>query len=284
VIQFAAPEWWIILPILVYGGWYWPRLRLWQPLRAVCLLLLVLLLTQPRLRTHTAGLDLWVLVDRSASAADMVAGQLAEWEALLKRSQSSDDRLFFVDFADSPIRRERGETVIYTGNRSQTNTAQAIQYALAQLSASRSSRILLLTDGNSTEPLDHVAERLVQHHIPLDYRLLVPASAHDAQILRFELPTRVQAGEAFLLELQISAAVDGTLPYEVTRDGVIVRQGVADVRQGRSVVQFSDRLQMPGAHRYHVAIQPAQDVRPGNNQAVGWVEVVSGPRVLLVTA
>ena len=284
MIHFVAPEWWMILPLFVFCGLYWRRLRLWQPLRAVCLLLLVLLLTQPRLHTSSAGLDLWVLVDRSASAAEMLEGNLAEWEGLLKTSRSSHNRLFFVDFADAPMRRGNGEAAVYTGNRSRTQTAQAIRYALSQMPASRASRMLVITDGNSTEPLQGVAERLVQQHVPLDYRLLAPSDVHDFQVQRFALPSRVQSTEAFLLEVQITGDRDGHVPYVVTRDGVIVRRDTVRVHRGRGVVQFSDRLQNAGAHQYRVEIRPEPDARPGNNLAVGWVEVLGKPHVLLVTS
>jgi hypothetical protein len=42
------------------------------------------------------------------------------------------------------------------------------------MDVSRASRLLVLTDGYSTEPLHDIAERLTQQHVPLDYRLLTP--------------------------------------------------------------------------------------------------------------
>ncbi len=45
------------------------------------------------------GLDLWVLVDQSDSATDLLRPRLPEWETILEKSKGASDRLFFVDFA-----------------------------------------------------------------------------------------------------------------------------------------------------------------------------------------
>ena len=57
-----------LLPALAVAGWRWRGLRLHEPLRAAGLAVLVLALAEPRLRRASAGLDLWVLTDRSDSA------------------------------------------------------------------------------------------------------------------------------------------------------------------------------------------------------------------------
>src|SRR4051812_24865936 len=100
MIRLVSPEWLLCVPILI-GLAFWRRgLRLWQPLRAACLVLLVLILLQPQLRRLGRGLDLWVLVDKSVSAADALEPRLPEIQALLERSKSADDRIFYVDYAN----------------------------------------------------------------------------------------------------------------------------------------------------------------------------------------
>ena len=108
MIRFLTPEWWLLAPLLAVVGLSWKRLRLWQPLRLVCLILLVLVFVQPQVRRLGQGLDLWVLVDRSASAADGMAAHLPEWETLLERSKGLNDRVFYVDYADVPVVRAEG--------------------------------------------------------------------------------------------------------------------------------------------------------------------------------
>ncbi len=152
MIRFAAPEWWMLALLLLVVGFAWRRLALWLPLRAVCLALLVLALMQPQVRRLSQGMDLWVLVDRSASAADGMAARLGEWETLLERSKGPDDRLFYVDYADVPVVRGEG-TGDYSESAQATRTQLAIRHALSQMTSGRAARLLALTDGYSTEPL-----------------------------------------------------------------------------------------------------------------------------------
>lgn len=84
-MRLAAPEWLIFVPLLFFVGWYWKRLALWRPLRAVILAVIVLLLTRPEWQAVTKGLDVWVLVDRSASAEDLLQPRFPEWEGILDR-------------------------------------------------------------------------------------------------------------------------------------------------------------------------------------------------------
>ena len=282
MMRFAAPEWFLLALLLLVVGFAWRRLRLWLPLRALCLALLVLALTQPEIRRLGRGLDLWVLVDRSASAADGVAARLGEWETLLARSKGPDDRLFFVDYADVPVVRAQG-TGDYSENTQATRTQLALRHALAQMTTGRAARILAITDGFSTEPLGDLGERLVRQRVGLDYRLVTPPSATDYGIDDLRLPARVQPGEPFILELDVTGTPDATVPFAVRRDGQPLSTGSVVVRDGKGQARFTDRLAAGGAHRYEVLLTAANDARSGNNRAENWIEVVAGPRLLLVT-
>jgi hypothetical protein len=71
-MSLALPQFLFLLPIWLLAGWRYPQLELWRPLRVLLLLLLTLLLCDPRLVWKSGGMDLWVLMDRSRSAQDLV--------------------------------------------------------------------------------------------------------------------------------------------------------------------------------------------------------------------
>ncbi|HET7238672.1 MAG TPA: hypothetical protein VFI76_06585, partial [Terrimicrobiaceae bacterium] len=106
MLRLAAPQWLLLLPALVALAWQFPRMRLWSPLRAGCALLLVLCLARPEIRRGAAGMDLWVLVDRSDSAQGSVEPRRVEMERLLEANRTPTDRLCFIDFASSPFLRD----------------------------------------------------------------------------------------------------------------------------------------------------------------------------------
>ncbi len=282
-MTFGFPRWLLLLPVLVAAAWVWRPLGLRRPLRFLCLGLLVLVLAEPRSRGLAPGLDLWVVVDRSASARGLIAPRIDEIESLLRKSAGSHDRLFFVDYAEEPVLRGDNPEERFAGPVEGTDTALALRYALARMDPDRAARILLLTDGFSTSPLGDVSERLIRQGVPLDTRIFFPETARDHRITDFRIPARVQIGEPFLLDIRV-AGPDGEIPLAIFRDGSEIGRETVEIRDGHAVIRLTDRIARAGACRYRAEIRPAGDAFPGNNHAEGWIEVVGGPRILLLTA
>jgi uncharacterized membrane protein len=289
MIQFAAPHWFLLLPAVALAGWFWRGLHLERPLRAACLLLAVLLLAEPRVRRQGDGLDLWVLVDQSDSGWEDLAPRLAEMETILAKSRGVDDRIFHVDFADEAVTRGallRGGAAAteYAGRRTATRLASAVSYALGQMPADRAARILAITDGYSTEPLDRLAEKLVEKSVALDLRLPPGREVDDFSLAVFRVPRRVQAREGLLAEVVVRGGRTARVPLEILRDGKPIGKREVEVAEGVGRVRFTDRLAAPGAHKYTIRILPDGDPIAGNNQAEQWVEVQGGGGGGLVTA
>lgn len=276
----AAPQWLLLLPAFGLVAWRWPRLALWKPLRAICLILLALFLTRPELRMSTPGMDLWMLVDRSASAAEQLGPRLPEIERLVAAGKGRNDRLFLVDFASAPMERQQG--IAFEPSLDTTRLRLALEYTLARRDPTRAVRFLAVTDGYSTETLDGLETALKKAGVPLDVRWETTA-VDDARLNDLTAPTRVQPGEGFLLEVQGLAPADGEIPYEVLLDGERVGTGQMNFTGGRGAARVAMRLSRPGAHKFDVRLL-SHDSRPGNNTANAWVEVVSGPSVLLISS
>lgn len=279
MIHFAALSWIVFLPAVIALIWF-GRVR--TPLRILCLGLFALVLLEPQIRRLGDGLDLWVLVDRSASAADALTPRFAEIKGLLERSKSADDRILYVDYAE--LAQMQGEAdEIPPHKQQQTRTALAIQLALGRMATDRAARLFVITDGYSTEPLTHLSERLARQAVALDYRLVAPIGAQDYRISRLGLTTRAQSGEPFLIEVEVAGEPDGPVTVEIARDGVNIGRAPLYLKKGTAFARFTDRLTTPGAHRYTAQVSAANDARPGNNRVEKWIEIAGGPRVLLLT-
>lgn len=286
-MRLGAPEWLLLLPLLVVAGWLWPHWHLLRPWRAACLLLVLLVLVKPEIRRTSDGLDLWVLVDQSDSAADEMQPLLPEWEMLLERSRGADDRLRFVDYAGEAVERGaqlRSGSTAFTGARTATRTLSAARHALSLMDSRRSSRLLVLTDGYSTEPLDELADRLQRQQVALDYRLATSTVVGDVRLAALTLPRRVMRNEAFLIEVTAQSDEEQTVPVEISRNGVSIGSRTIKITNGTGRLRLTDRLGQPGSSLYEVRLLPTKDSLPGNNAAKQWVEAAGGPRVLLVTA
>ncbi len=282
-MSFGAPEWLFLAPALAVLGWRVPALRLHDPLRGSCLLVLMLALADPRWRFGEDGLDVWLLVDRSDSASSATVAQSSEVISILERTRKTGDRVIVVDYAAEAVRRDRGDAVL-RGSTKQTRTGNALEFALAQRADDRTTRMLLLSDGFATEPLGPVAEQLLRSGVALDYRLVGREGGADFRVTGVETPVRVLPGEAFLVQFAVAGTKDGDVPWEVSRDGRAATSGTVSIRKGIGRVRLTDRLAAGGAVSYQVRLRPLEDSHSENNVASSWVEVAAGPRTLLVTA
>lgn len=288
-MNFLAPQWFLLVPVLAAAAWQWPRLGLHRPLRIVCLALIVLLLAGPRIRRQGDGLDLWVLVDQSESARESIQPRLGEWQTILEKSRGPDDRVLFVDFAGDAVTRGAllragAAPTEYAGSRDHSRLATAIGHALGQMRPDRAARILALTDGFSTEPLAGLADKLVARGVALDTRLPPRPEMNDYAVERLDLPPRIHSREGVVGEITIRGGVDRAVGVEILRDGRPLAKASVDVVGGGGRLRFTDRLGAPGAHRYEARLVDAADAFPGNDRAERWVEVQGSGRVLLVTS
>jgi hypothetical protein len=285
MITFDAPEWFILLPALAFLAWRWPRLGLARPLRASALVVAVLLLADPRLPSRSGGLDLWVLLDRSASTEDAVDRDLPEWRRLLLEARPGRrDELHFLDFAADVIPAPPdGGTSLYSSRRGATRTAQAISHVLARQSKDRPARVLVMTDGFATEPLREAAAKLQAEGIPLDFRRFGQIADGDTRLSRFEAPSRAQPGEAFVLRVTVTGDGDAVVPVRFTRNGQPAGEASVQLKGGRGSLEMVDRIDSGGSHVYEATLLVPNDPHPANNMAKTRVQIEGGPRVLLLT-
>ncbi|HSF19699.1 MAG TPA: VWA domain-containing protein [Vicinamibacteria bacterium] len=278
------PHWLLLLAALAFTAWYWPRPRLRRPLRFASMVLCVLVLTRPYLRDRGDAIDLWLLLDHSASAHELVQPREDEIVSLLERSKSRNDRVLIVEFADEVRLRGRsdGEPLSDLGER--TRLASAITFALSSEDSGRNRRLLIVTDGYSTEPLGALEERIGREGVPLDLRLVSADERADFAVESIELPTRGRPHEPFAIDVRLRGTIDGEAPYTFLRNGEKQVEASASIVDGEARLHFSDRLAgREGAVEYEIRLD-SNDAYPGNNRATAFIEIETGPRLVLVTA
>ncbi len=281
------PEWLALLPVLLLVGWMLSRLGLFKPLRLMLLVLITVALTEPQWRRLQDGIDLWVLLDSSASVEKPMAKGLPEWEKLLERHRGPNDRLFYLNYAAEVMRRGAEGAELYERNRHSTQTGLAISQALAwaqKEGRERPVRVLAFTDGYSTEPLTGIAEKLTRQGVELDYRLVRDPEPTDFRVAALRMPSRSQLGEPFMIEVEVKSTRDGRVPLSLLRDGQELKRADVEVLLGTGRLRFTDRLARAGVAHYEAFIQPETDAHPGNNRHEAMIEIAGGPRVLLLTS
>lgn len=277
------PEYLLLLPALVLIGWFWRGLRLHSPLRALILLLTVIALAEPVFRKQRNSLDLHVLLDRSDSTEDLVDKGLPEWQRLLERSKPTRrDTLTFHNYA-AEIAEAGADGSSFTGSRKLTRTGLALASIAARADESKPTRVLVFTDGFSTEPLHEAAAQLEARGIPVDYRLIREGGDNDGRIARLHMPERVQTGEPFLISVTVRGPENATIPLILRRNGTTLTETTTTLVNGLTTLEFTDRIGRTGAYSYEAEIRPDNDTHLGNNRATRWIEIAGGPRLVLAT-
>ena len=282
-MNFSTPEYFLLIPALLLLGWFWRDLKLHSPLRLLILILAVLTLAEPVIQHQRNSLDLYVLLDRSNSTEDLIDKGLPEWQRLLESSKPSrNDIVHYYNYA-TEIAELGADGSSFTGSRKLTQTALALESIAAQADEKRPSRVLLFTDGFSTEPLQEAASQLQARGIPLDFRLIREEQERDFRLARLAFPERVQMGEPFLISITVRGATDATFPLILRRNGQTLTESQVTLVNGLATVEFTDRIPRGGGFQYEAEIRPNDDPHPGNNLATRWIEITGGPRLVLVT-
>jgi len=282
-VSLAAPYWLLLLPALALIGWRFPSLRLRQPLRALAVLLIVLVLTQPQWRPRDKTLDLWVLLDQSASTEDRIEQSLGEVRAILdKKRPNAQCQLRYIDFAAGAMARVEGRGASEL-DKGESRLRTALHTAASLADPDHASRVLVLSDGQSTEPLDGAESRLNALEIPVDIRLLPRPDSDDWRITGFEAPPMVRPLEPVPIGVEVKGPASGSATLRITRDGVTALEQEITLADGKARLDFTDRLQAGGGHRYVARVISSADPRPGNNRREAVTSVQGGPRVVLAT-
>jgi hypothetical protein len=282
-MTFTSPESFLLLPALALAGWFWRGLKLHRPLRALILLLAVVALADPRIQRQKNALDLHVLLDRSESTEDLIDKGLPEWQRLLeKHKPGRDDTLRFINYG-AEVADLGADGSSFTGSRKLTRTGLALASVAAQVDQEKPSRVLVFTDGFSTEPLHEAAAQLQARGVPVDFRLIRDEKENDFRVARVHLPERVQVGEPFLISITVRGATDATFPLILRRNGQTLTDSTVTLANGLATVEFTDRITRPGGYEYQAEIRPDNDAHPGNNTGAKWIEITGGPRMILVT-
>lgn len=284
-MYFVHPEWFLLIPAVLLLGWVIRGLNVLKPVRVLCVVLLCLVLSEPSFTKQNQGMDLWVLYDYSDSTEGVIATRVREWKGILQSAKpTADSRLREVEYASDVFVKEN-QVETYSGAKNLSRTRLAIEHVAALADTERNSRILVFSDGYSTEPLDNLSGKLNSLGIPVDFRLVSKRIAGDYRVAHVELPSRVQVREPFVLGVTVKGFDDGEIPLRVYQSGRQISGPDTVIRlvDGVGTSEFSTRIAESGAYEFSVKILPDSDTHLGNNVAEKWVEVVGGPRVILIS-
>ncbi len=188
-------------------------------------------------------------------------------DAVLEEAPTVDPRL---DFASHPV----GEA---------TDIAHAIRTALAALPEHGPRRIVLATDGNANRG-DLAAALALARSEDVEISAFPLLPRHEGEVLVDEVrvPTEVQVGERFPVQVVIEATVPARVQLLLREGETVIDHRNMSVQAGRTIVTFHRVAKAEGLVRYVASIVATPQGSSANKRAAGLVVVRGVPVVWYV--
>ncbi|HVN52854.1 MAG TPA: VWA domain-containing protein [Anaerolineaceae bacterium] len=296
-MRFENPLALLLLAGLGWIGWQgWPRSGPGQAREAAALVLrvtislaLILALAELNLVSRVDRLAVVFLLDRSDSVSPRARQAEVDYVRQALKQMGPDDQAAVVAFGgDALVERrmspgaELGE-INSTPIGGQTDLGRAVRLGMALFPAEASRRMVILSDGMSTEGDALSAARLAASSgVQLDtVRTGEPPEA-EALVSRVAAPRFLQQGERFDLQISLYATRATDVAIQVLEDGQPVYSGQHALAAGDQSFSLSLDAGAPGYHRLQVQIAPQGDRYYQNNELSTFIQVAGPPRVLVV--
>lgn len=299
-MRFATPIAFLLLLLLPYIFWLGKpekdtaRWRDWASLalRLLIILLLILGLAGTQLVSASDELAVVFLVDASDSINREQTRQAEQFVQQAMDEMGPNDQAAVVVFgANALVERPMSAQaelgpVTSIPERIHTDIGEAIRLGLALFPAGSARRLVLLSDGVTTQGDVLEAVRLAAAgDVSIDVVPLPRESLEsEAFLVEVDAPSRVGQGERF--NIGISAESTENMPAELqvfAGDAVVYDQTV-QLRPG--INRFTIPLQAgtPEFVRYMVQLTPLEDSIFQNNQLAAFTDITGAPTILLVAS
>ncbi|MDD2943051.1 MAG: VWA domain-containing protein [bacterium] len=294
-LQFALPfwKWSLLVVVLALASWQYFNLDIFRPLRIVLTILLALAAGNMSLLRESSELHLWILRDVSLSMSHEGDKSAREAEAVIEAERQGLDRPGFklrshkILFAAEAIKQSDASLTFDERARNESRIGNAIHYALGQMDQNSANRILLLTDGYSTEGYEGVSSALQENDVLLDYRIFQHSPQQDFAASSLTSASIINLGEAALLKLKVRGIPEKKAQIRVFRNNnsseELIYKDTYKFRGNDGEIHLRDNLEEPGIYQYRAEIIGNDDQISANNQAITSVRVSNRSAVLLVS-
>ncbi len=299
-LSFTSPLALLLLGLLVPVVRSWSRHRLslsrerkraslW--LRVLTLICLILALAGTQVVRLTKDLSVVFLLDRSLSTgADSLQWQRDYIEKALANRKNDDSYgvvLFGSDAREelSVARHENASLEPFTAvvDREASNLTTALRFAATSFPGGTASRLVVLTDGQSTEAESgEEAASLAAAGIEV-WTVPAPENSRGQDVLlsRLEAPNGIAKNEPFLLRAVVESRGVREAELLLSANGQPRERLRLRLRNGPNLFLIPQRLSQPGPTHYEARLLAEADQRPENNKGETLV-MVGQEQVVLV--
>lgn len=297
-MRFATPIAFLLLLLLPYIFWLGKpekdtaRWRDWASLalRLLIILLLILGLAGAQLVSASDELAIVFLVDASDSINSEQSRQVEQFIQQAMNEMGPNDQAAVVVFGANALveRPMNAQTelgpITSIPERIHTDIGEAIRLGMALFPAGSARRLVLLSDGVTTQGDVLEAVRLAAAgNVGIDVIPLPRESLKaEAYLIEVDAPSRVGQGERFNIGISVESTKNMPAELQVFAGDVIVYDQTVQLRTGINRFTLPLEAGTPEFARYMVQLTPLEDSIYQNNQLAAFTDIRGAPTVLLV--
>ncbi|MFT5325169.1 MAG: putative membrane protein [Planctomycetaceae bacterium] len=254
----------------------------------------IVALAEPRAVRTSEILSVVYAVDVSDSVGQAAVDSALEFVARQVSEKPAADEAGLVLFgAEAVVELPPRITFPFDGvvtsrvRRDATDLAEALSLSAAMIPAENNGRIVLITDGTSTE--GNVAKRLDELRargisvdvLPINYQY-----ENEVWVERLELPQQVKLEQDYEASVLVSSLGETTGTLVLRENGRVLAKSDVTLRPGLNQFSLPIRVDHAGYYEYQAAIEvpDGKDNLTQNNAAENFLFVEGTGRVLIVTA
>lgn len=247
-------------------------------LKAIEAALLVLIIAGLSVVTYSQKTTTVILADRSASMAGVQDQMDARIEEITKGA-GEYETVRVLDFADGFA----WQTEDKTPNAGATDIAAAIDAACAALPEDAGKRIMLLSDGASTDgDPAAAAERAREMGVRLDAMHLSAAMEEETELTAFILPADAAQGQKITAQATVLSGTAAAGTLRIWDGDALIYELETEIQPGENVFSCPMTAGETGEHTYRAGFACAADTLAENNSRFACMRVSSGAKILLV--
>ncbi|MFP4029334.1 MAG: VWA domain-containing protein [Candidatus Brocadiia bacterium] len=250
------------------------------PLRIAMIVLCVLLLAGPGLKSGAEGRRLIFLVDRSLSAGDEALQTGREMVKACRARKRDNDTISVVSFGDGANVVSAVE--LAASSLDDSSDLHAGLRLASALCGDRGGRVFVISDGLFTgpEPSELVGD-LHKQGVVVDYWPITKEREMDAAVTAVRLPERIMVGHPFEIEFSVFSPSASTAKLRITTPQGEINNDV-ELSEGKNNFSYRDVVPHAGLAQYAIDLSVSGDTIPENNHALAVTEAVGPPAILLV--
>jgi len=262
-------------------------------IRTLLILLMLLVLTDPKVTKNSDAVNLFYLVDISKSIQNLENERIKSFIDKTSFQMDEEDKAGLIYFGGNPslevaLKQEfDAEAMQSEVNSNHTNINSAVQFAIGKLPAQGKNKLVLISDGNQNIDDVHNSLQLAKS---LGVQInSVPVSAwigdKEIYIERIETPKNIQLNMPFEVRIVVQSRQKTKSNLVLLRNGNFITAKAVDLKQGKNIFLIVEQVKEQGLYVYKAIINTDQnnDSVYQNNEGVSFTQATQKNSVLFVT-